>query len=78
MTLTTQKILAIFQNTSRMPPASKLLGFEMLDLSMEQGWVEIAFTAKPEFANPVGNVQGGFITGMLDEGMSVAAFVKSA
>lgn len=77
MSLTEAKIRAIFANTSRLPPASKLLGFEMLDLSVEHGWVEVAFTARPEFANPVGNVQGGFITGMLDEGMSVAAFVRS-
>lgn len=77
MALTEEQILAKFRDTKRMPPASKLLGFEMLALSIEQGWVEIGFTARPEFANPVGNVQGGFITGMLDEGMSVAAFIKS-
>ena len=49
----------------------------MLDLSVDGGWVEVAFTARPEFTNPVGNIQGGFITGMLDDAMSVAAFVKS-
>jgi uncharacterized protein (TIGR00369 family) len=77
MTLTHAKILSIFQNTTRMPPASKLLGFELLDLSMEHGWVEVAFTAKPEFANPTGSVQGGFITAMLDDAMGVAASVHS-
>jgi uncharacterized protein (TIGR00369 family) len=77
MALTDEQILTKFQNTKRLPPASQLLGFEMLSLSVEGGWVETAFTARPEFVNPAGNVQGGFITGMLDEAMSVAAFVKS-
>ncbi len=77
MALTREKMLSIFHNTTRMPPASKLLGFELLDLSIEQGWAEVAFTARPEFANPVGNVQGGFIAAMLDDTMSVAASIHS-
>ena len=77
MSLTHEKILSIFRNTTRMPPASKLLGFELLDLSIEQGWVEVAFDAKPEFANPTGNIQGGFITAMLDDAMGVAASIHS-
>ena len=77
MALTHEKILSIFRNTTRMPPATRLLGFEMLDCSMEQGWAEVAFTARPEFANPTGNVQGGFITAMLDEAMGVAANIHS-
>ncbi len=77
MTLTHAKILSIFQNSTRMPPASKLLGFELLDLSIEQGWVDVAFTARPEFANPTGSMQGGFVTAMLDDAMGVAASVHS-
>ena len=77
MPLTGSQIRAMFQDPTRAPPSARLMGLEMLDFSMEQGWVEVAFTAKPEFANPTGNVQGGFIAAMLDDAMSVAATIQS-
>ena len=77
MPLTEAEILARFKDTTRLPPASRLLGFELLALSLAEGWADVAFRAKPEFANPVGNVQGGFITAMLDEAMSIAATIRS-
>jgi uncharacterized protein (TIGR00369 family) len=36
----------------------------------------MAFHPKPEFANPQGNVQGGFICAMLDDAMAIAASVS--
>jgi uncharacterized protein (TIGR00369 family) len=33
----------------------------------------VAFTPRPEFANPAGSVQGGFVCAMLDDSMSFAA-----
>ena len=36
-----------------------------------------AFEARPEFANPTGAIQGGFICAMLDEAMSTAAIIAS-
>lgn len=58
------------------PPHAALLGFELLEADAE-GRVLIAFTAKPEFCNPLGVVQGGFLTAMLDDAMAVAGLVKS-
>ena len=77
MAMTDAQIRAMFADPGRAPPSSRLMGFELVDFSQAGGWVETAFTARPEFLNPMGNVQGGFVTGMLDDAMAVAALIKS-
>jgi uncharacterized protein (TIGR00369 family) len=54
------------------PPAAVLLGFELLAIDPEQGTIRVRFQAKPEFANPAGNVQGGFLAAMLDDTLGPA------
>ena len=55
------------------PPAcAKTLGLEFVEIDGERGTIEIKFEAKPEFLNPVGNVQGGFLAAMLDDTMGTA------
>jgi uncharacterized protein (TIGR00369 family) len=76
MALTDDQIRALLRDPSRHPPAARLLGFELIDFSVEAGWAEIAFTMRPEFANPAGNVQGGFVCAVLDDAMSVAASIS--
>lgn len=61
---------------ARHPPCARHLGFELIDLSVDGGWAEVAFHPKPEFANPAGAVQGGFVCAMLDDAMSVAASIS--
>jgi uncharacterized protein (TIGR00369 family) len=39
--------------------------------------VRFAFEAFPQFANPTGAVQGGFICAMLDEALSTTAIIAS-
>ena len=58
----------------RLPPpaCAKTLGIEFLQIDGELGTVEIRFDAKPEFLNPAGNVQGGFLAAMLDDTMGPA------
>lgn len=58
------------------PPAAALLGWKAL--SLEPGHVRVRYTAKPEFANPQGAVQGGFLAAMLDDAMGPALFTKLA
>lgn len=58
-------------------PSAKLLGWRLLDHDAERGWARIAFEAKPEFCNPAGYIQGGFLTAMLDDCMGPAAWFKS-
>lgn len=58
-------------------PASLLLGLEVLSADAEAGIVVIGFTARPEFCNPMGVVQGGFQVAMLDDAMAIAAVARS-
>lgn len=61
----------------RMAPTSALLGMTVLAVDQVTGTVRLQFTPKPEFCNPMGNVQGGFVVAMLDDAAALAAIVKS-
>ena len=54
-----------------LPPASIMLGWRVL--SAEPGHVRVELTAREEFYNPAGSVQGGILAAMLDEAMGPAA-----
>jgi uncharacterized protein (TIGR00369 family) len=54
------------------PPAAALLGFELLAIDEAQGTIRTRFTARPEFANPIGAIQGGFLAAMLDDTLGPA------
>jgi uncharacterized protein (TIGR00369 family) len=53
----------------KMPPAATLLGWRLTDIDPEGRRITVGFDAKPEFLNPAGNVQGGMLAAMLDDGM---------
>lgn len=59
------------------PPCAILLGLDILEADRENGRVTIAFTAKPEFCNASGNVQGGFLAAMLDDCMGPAILIAA-
>lgn len=59
-----------------MPAASKLLGFKLLRLDPASCEVDAQFTASEDFLNPGGTVQGGFVTAMLDDVMSIAGVIS--
>jgi uncharacterized protein (TIGR00369 family) len=50
-----------------LPPSSAHLGWELLEVNPAAGTLRARFTARPEFLNPAGLVQGGFVSAMLDE-----------
>jgi uncharacterized protein (TIGR00369 family) len=54
------------------PPCADTLGIEFRNVRPEEGEIEVRFLAKPEFLNPAGNVQGGFLAAMLDDTMGPA------
>jgi len=58
----------------RLPPpaCARTLGIAFADINPERGTIEVDFEAKPEFLNPAGNVQGGFLAAMLDDTMGPA------
>ncbi len=75
MPLTESEILA--RMNRRMPPTSALLGMEVLEVDSATGRIKLRFTPKPEFCNPAGNIQGGFIVAMLDDAAAFSVIVKS-
>src|SRR5581483_2385070 len=48
-----------------MPRAAAMLGFEFINADVENGTIEVAFTATEAFTNPTGNVLGAFLAAML-------------
>jgi uncharacterized protein (TIGR00369 family) len=54
------------------PQAAQTLGMRILSVDPEKGVLEAEFQGRDEFANPAGNIQGGFLTAMLDDTMSPA------
>lgn len=60
------------------PPAPTHLGFELVSVDEEKGEVEGTFLARPEFANMLGGVQGGFLAAMLDTVVSSALLCQLA
>jgi uncharacterized protein (TIGR00369 family) len=59
------------------PPCAELLGWRVLDARAEEGWIRIGFEARPEFVNPAGFIQGGFLAAMLDDTMGPAVFAMT-
>ncbi len=57
------------------PPATAFLGFECIAFDENEGWIDAAFCLPKEATNPGGDAQGGFITAMLDEVMSMAGSI---
>ena len=55
------------QPITQIPPCAQTLGWELVELDAKAGRAEVAFEAKPEFTNPAGLVQGGFLAAMLDD-----------
>lgn len=54
------------------PAAAETLGFKLLAIDPEQGTIRVQFEGKAAFANPMGNVQGGFLAAMLDDTLGPA------
>jgi len=48
-----------------MPRAAATLGLEFIRAEVENGTIELAFTATEAFTNPAGNVLGAFLAAML-------------
>ena len=60
-----------------LPPAPLHLGWRLIDFDFEKGWLKASFSPKPEFLNMAGNVQGGFISAMLDEVIGPSILIKT-
>jgi uncharacterized protein (TIGR00369 family) len=75
---TDDEILQRFLRTKNQPTSSQTLGFRLLSVSQENRSVEVGFEARTELLlNPMKQIQGGYLSAMLDECMSVACMVAS-
>src|SRR5439155_8378467 len=63
---------ALSEGVVEMPPAAVLLGWKALDL--QPGHARVQYAARPDFCNPHGAIQGGFLDAMLDDAMGPALF----
>jgi uncharacterized protein (TIGR00369 family) len=54
------------------PPAAATLGWSLSSVAPERGEIEVCFDASDRLANPIGNVQGGFLAAMLDDTLGPA------
>lgn len=57
--------------------SSKSLGFELVSIDMKQMVARVRFDGKPEFTNPAGYIQGGYLSAMLDDAIGMLATVKA-
>ncbi|WP_430425252.1 PaaI family thioesterase [Phenylobacterium sp.] len=57
------------------PACAELLGWEVVEARPADGWIRIRFEGRPEFVNPAGHIQGGFLAAMLDDTMGPAMFI---
>lgn len=62
----------VIEGRSDLPPIAALLGFELRTVDPEAMTIEVGFTARPEFLNPMGDVQGGMLCAMLDDTLGPA------
>lgn len=62
----------VVEGRSDPPPIAALLGFELRAVDPEAMTIEVGFTARPEFLNPAGDVQGGILCAMLDDTLGPA------
>ena len=56
------------------PPVARLLGWKLIALDPQAGTIAVEFTAKADFTNPSGFIQGGILAAMLDDTLGPAAF----
>jgi uncharacterized protein (TIGR00369 family) len=62
----------VVEGRAELPPIAMLLGFELRGVDPEEMTIEVGFTARPEFCNPAGDVQGGMLAAMLDDTLGPA------
>ena len=58
-------------------PSSTSLGFKLLSLDMKALTTRVRFEGRPEFCNPAGVIQGGYLVAMMDDTIGMLAGMKA-
>ena len=69
------EVLEKFVRAKTRPPCSDTLSLELIEVDQALGTVRLKMVGLPEWCNPRGFLQGGFVTAMLDEAMAIAGIV---
>jgi len=72
-----EAMLERFNTSKKRPPCTETVGMRLTHVDQAKLTARYEFDAKPEFANPTGAIQGGFIAAMMDEAMSALAIIAS-
>ncbi|WP_300403440.1 PaaI family thioesterase [Nocardioides sp.] len=64
--MTSNWVRELFEGRAAPPPAARMLGFELRAHDAGAMTIEVGFTAREEFTNLAGHVQGGILCAMLD------------
>lgn len=59
------------------PACAGHLGWQLLEIDPAKGSIKVQFSPRPEFLNPAGYVQGGFIVAMMDDAMGPAVLAHT-
>lgn len=54
-----------------LPPCARTMNAQILDVNTDLSQVTMKFEGKDSFTNPLGYIQGGFLTAMLDDTMGL-------
>ncbi len=71
------EVVATFQNAKSRAKCSDELQMRVEKVCQAEQSVEFSFVGKEEWTNPMGNLQGGFMSAMLDDAMSVTGVVAA-
>ena len=69
-----KRITEVFAKPS---PSSTSLGFELLSLDLKKWETRVRFDGRPEFCNPAGVIQGGYLVAMMDDTIGMLAGMKA-
>lgn len=72
---TDDEVVATFHNAKSRAKCSDELQMRVEQVCQAENTVEFSFVGKEEWTNPMGMVQGGFMSAMLDDAMSVTGVV---
>ncbi|MEL5664711.1 PaaI family thioesterase [Serratia ureilytica] len=57
-----------------LPPAADTLGWQFVQYDEGSGEIHVSYTAEEALTNPLGNIQGGILSAMLDDCMGPAIY----
>ena len=69
-----KRITEVFPSPS---PSSTSLGFELVSLDLKKWETRVRFDGRPEFCNPAGVIQGGYLVAMMDDTIGMLAGMKA-